>query len=92
MLSSCCSCCCCGHTALVLMLPDGAGLLPMQTCRSKCLEDLQSTTRYVTWSLHTKSRSSLKAMLSKVGPMLQGAIMWQAPGDRVAGAKLASHS
>ena len=37
--------------------------------RSKCLEDLQSTTRYVTWSLHTKSRSSLKAMLSKVtGP------------------------
>ena len=27
---------------------------------------LQSTTRYVTWSLHTKSRSSLKAMLSKV--------------------------
>jgi len=38
--------------------------------RSKCLEDLQSTTRYVTWSLHTKSRSSLKAMLSKVtGPV-----------------------
>lgn len=37
--------------------------------RGKCLEDLQSTTRYVTWSLHTKSRSSLKAMLSKVtGP------------------------
>ena len=34
--------------------------------RSKCLEDLQSTTRYVTWSLHTKSRASLKAMLSKV--------------------------
>lgn len=30
------------------------------------MEDLQSTTRYVTWSLHTKSRSSLKAMLSKV--------------------------
>lgn len=35
-------------------------------CRSKCLEDLQSTTRYVTWSLHTKSRASLKAMLGKV--------------------------
>ena len=31
------------------------------------MEDLQSTTRYVTWSLHTKSRSSLQAMLSKVG-------------------------
>ena len=35
-------------------------------CRGKCLEDLQSTTRYVTWSLHTKSRSSLKQMLSRV--------------------------
>ena len=39
-----------------------------KTCRAKCLEDLQSTTRYVTWSLHTKSRASLKAMLSKVRP------------------------
>ena len=57
------------------MLSDTAVVLPMQTCRSKCLEDLQSTTRYVTWSLHTKSRSSLKAMLSKVGPRLQGAVM-----------------
>lgn len=36
------------------------------------MEDLQSTTRYVTWSLHTKSRSSLKAMLSKVG-VVEGA-------------------
>ena len=35
-------------------------------CRGKCLEDLQSTTRYVTWSLHTKSKTSLKAMLGKV--------------------------
>ena len=37
-----------------------------KVCRGKCQEDLISTTRYVTWSLHTKSRSSLKAMLSKV--------------------------
>ncbi|KAK9850978.1 hypothetical protein WJX84_009933 [Apatococcus fuscideae] len=37
-----------------------------RTCRGKCQEDLMSTTRYVTWSLHTKSRSSLKSMLSKV--------------------------
>lgn len=36
--------------------------------RDKCMEDLQSTTRYVSWSLHTKSRASLKAMLSKVKP------------------------
>lgn len=34
--------------------------------RGKCLEDLQSTTRYVTWSLHTKSRASLKSMLNRV--------------------------
>lgn len=37
-----------------------------KTCRAKCLEDLHSTTRYVTWSLHTKSKTSLKAMLGKV--------------------------
>ena len=37
-----------------------------KTCLGKCLEDLQSTTRYVTWSLHTKSKTSLKAMLGKV--------------------------
>lgn len=37
------------------------------------MEDLQSTTRYVTWSLHTKSRSSLKAMLSKVTAPASGA-------------------
>ena len=37
-------------------------------CRNKCLEDLQSTTRYVTWSLHTKSRTSLKSMLNRVSP------------------------
>ena len=35
-------------------------------CRQKCGEDLQSTTRYVTWSLHTKSRASLKSMLNRV--------------------------
>lgn len=35
-------------------------------CKARCQEDLLSTTRYVTWSLHTKSRSSLQAMLGKV--------------------------
>ena len=39
-------------------------------CRSRCQEDLLSTTRYVTWSLHTKSRSSLNAMLGKVDLLL----------------------
>ena len=46
-----------------------------KTCRAKCLEDLQSTTRYVTWSLHTKSRASLKAMLSKVAPRVAPALL-----------------
>ena len=39
-----------------------------KACRARCMEDLLSTTRYVTWSLHTKSRASLKAMLGKVRP------------------------
>ena len=37
-----------------------------RSARSKCTEDLQSTTRYVSWSLHTKSRTALKTMLAKV--------------------------
>lgn len=34
--------------------------------RSRCLEDLTSTTRYVTWSLHTKSSDALNAMLRRM--------------------------
>lgn len=37
-----------------------------KNCRSKCAEDLLSTTRYVTWSLHNKSRGALKTMMAKV--------------------------
>jgi hypothetical protein len=33
---------------------------------SRCLEDLTSTTRYVTWSLHTKSSTAMTAMLRRV--------------------------
>ena len=33
--------------------------------RTRCLEDLASATRYVTWSLHTKSRDGLRAVLSR---------------------------
>ena len=36
-----------------------------RSTRSKCMEDLTSLTRYVSWSLHTKSRTSLKSMLEK---------------------------
>ena len=34
--------------------------------RSKCMEDLTSLTRYVSWSLMSKSRSGLKGMLEKI--------------------------
>eukprot|EP00249_Psilotum_nudum_P012773 c23975_g1_i1 orf=519-3485(+) len=34
-----------------------------RACREKCMEDLMSTTRYVTWSLHTRSRSGLRQFL-----------------------------
>jgi len=30
------------------------------------MEDLTSVTRYVTWSLHTKSKGALEAMLRRV--------------------------
>ena len=33
---------------------------------SRCLEDLASTTRYVSWSLHTRNSRNLKQMLGKV--------------------------
>ncbi|XP_068647457.1 dynamin-like protein ARC5 [Aristolochia californica] len=31
-----------------------------RACREKCMEDLLSTTRYVTWSLHNKNRTGLR--------------------------------
>ncbi|XP_073013542.1 dynamin-like protein ARC5 [Typha latifolia] len=34
-----------------------------QACRDKCMEDLESTTRYVTWSLHNKNRAGLRQFL-----------------------------
>ncbi|KAJ6798170.1 dynamin-like protein ARC5 isoform X1 [Iris pallida] len=34
-----------------------------RTCREKCMEDLMSTTRYVTWSLHNKNRAGLRQFL-----------------------------
>jgi len=35
-------------------------------CRERCMEDLRSVTRYVTWSLHARNRGSLRSMLSNV--------------------------
>lgn len=37
--------------------------LTERACREKCMEDLMSTTRYVTWSLHNKNRSGLRQFL-----------------------------
>ncbi|KAI4342269.1 hypothetical protein MLD38_026912 [Melastoma candidum] len=34
-----------------------------RACREKCMEDLISTTRYVTWSLHNKNRAGLHRFL-----------------------------
>ncbi|KAG6506332.1 hypothetical protein ZIOFF_031655 [Zingiber officinale] len=34
-----------------------------RSCRDKCMEDLVSTTRYVTWSLHNKNRAGLRHFL-----------------------------
>ncbi|XP_008781610.2 dynamin-like protein ARC5 [Phoenix dactylifera] len=34
-----------------------------RACRDKCMEDLVSTTRYVTWSLHNKNRAGLRQFL-----------------------------
>lgn len=34
-----------------------------RSCREKCMEDLTSTTRYVTWSLHNKNRAGLRQFL-----------------------------
>eukprot|EP00897_Mesotaenium_endlicherianum_P001961 jgi/Mesen1/1793/ME000014S01207 len=35
-------------------------------CRDKCMEDLESTTRYVTWSLHNRNQSSLRLFLNNL--------------------------
>ncbi|CAM6084481.1 unnamed protein product [Calypogeia fissa] len=37
-----------------------------RNCREKCMEDLLSTTRYVTWSLHNKNRSALRSFLDNL--------------------------
>ncbi|KAG2433018.1 hypothetical protein HXX76_008745 [Chlamydomonas incerta] len=36
------------------------------SCKERCLEDLASTTRYVSWSLHTRNSRSLKQLLGRV--------------------------
>ncbi|XP_012071357.1 dynamin-like protein ARC5 [Jatropha curcas] len=38
-----------------------------RACHEKCMEDLVSTTRYVTWSLHNKNRAGLRHFLDSFG-------------------------
>ncbi|KAK4564142.1 hypothetical protein RGQ29_006291 [Quercus rubra] len=38
-----------------------------RACHEKCMEDLISTTRYVTWSLHNKNRAGLRQFLDSFG-------------------------
>ncbi|XP_065870181.1 dynamin-like protein ARC5 [Euphorbia lathyris] len=45
-----------------------------RACREKCLEDLMSTTRYVTWSLHNKNRAGLRQFLDSFGGAEQSAL------------------
>ncbi|KAJ6995087.1 dynamin-like protein ARC5 [Populus alba x Populus x berolinensis] len=45
-----------------------------RACREKCMEDLESTTRYVTWSLHNKNRAGLRQFLDSFGGTEQSAM------------------
>lgn len=38
--------------------------------RAKCKEDLLCTTRYITWSLHTRNGFALKSLLGEARPLL----------------------
>lgn len=46
-----------------------------RACREKCMEDLVSTTRYVTWSLHNKNRAGLRQFLDSFGGTEQSAVL-----------------
>jgi hypothetical protein len=37
----------------------------MRECQQKCLEDLQSTTEFVTWSLHSGNKAGLRTVLGR---------------------------
>ncbi|KAL8116703.1 LOW QUALITY PROTEIN: dynamin-like protein ARC5 [Apium graveolens] len=45
-----------------------------RSCRDKCMEDLVSTTRYVSWSLHNKNRAGLRQFLDSFGGNEQSVI------------------
>ncbi|XXG87115.1 hypothetical protein AAC387_Pa11g1881 [Persea americana] len=45
-----------------------------KACREKCMEDLVSTTRYVTWSLHNKNRAGLRHFLDSFASAEQSSL------------------
>ncbi|KAF5733123.1 dynamin-like protein ARC5 [Tripterygium wilfordii] len=45
-----------------------------RACHEKCMEDLVSTTRYVTWSLHNKNRAGLRQFLDSFGGTEQSTV------------------
>lgn len=45
-----------------------------RSCHEKCMEDLVSTTRYVTWSLHNKNRAGLRQFLDSFSGTEQSGI------------------
>ncbi|KAL1180026.1 hypothetical protein V6Z11_A03G200800 [Gossypium hirsutum] len=45
-----------------------------RACHEKCLEDLVSTTRYVSWSLHNKNRAGLRHFLDSFGGTEQSSV------------------
>ncbi|KAF3954952.1 hypothetical protein CMV_019774 [Castanea mollissima] len=48
-----------------------------RACHEKCMEDLISTTRYVTWSLHNKNRAGLRQFLDSFGGTEQSnTVIW----------------
>ncbi|KAL5857283.1 hypothetical protein ACOSQ3_004741 [Xanthoceras sorbifolium] len=46
-----------------------------RACHEKCMEDLMSTTSYVTWSLHNKNRAGLRQFLDSFGGTEQPAVL-----------------
>ncbi|KAL3515566.1 hypothetical protein ACH5RR_022468 [Cinchona calisaya] len=48
-----------------------------RSCHEKCMEDLVSTTRYVSWSLHNKNRAGLRQFLDSFGGSEQSASLSQ---------------
>ncbi|KAM3204712.1 dynamin-like protein ARC5 isoform X4 [Capsicum annuum] len=67
-----------GHDVFLRRVADAFNNFAESTeksCREKCMEDLVSTTRYVTWSLHNKNRAGLRQFLDSFGGSEQSSII-----------------